>query len=565
MGTTVSSLQILGASLEDVRAALPRALVGQWSARFVTACPNLSPRNAERQAQALSQKLDCTLLFVSMFDGDALWLTLYERGKRLTGHTALPESCKVGNVKLFCTALGLSEELAPKLKRLFTDCIMQEEKLGILESLLGTPLFIRYGDKAGELPEGPLEADSGPLEDWLREHSEPPKLKNQYQAQLLQEIVDRHPEYGQDTLVLRPAVRQGDPFQGWYAEHRAGDILGYAGRGGEWARPLPDGHMELVPLGDADVESDFDNHGFSCLGDRLVMTIHRYGPDPSGYPGALTPVQTVVVQDTAGILPCPLSLTTDGEPAVADHLWPLPDGGFLAVIRACFDDSRPPVKLTEELLVCYGPDGAPRWTVPGIDHVYQVTEQRIYAANSEADNETDREITYLLALNLNGTILGKYRLPESPYGTKVRILDGRPFVESGEYRADQPLYRLTPDLQPDGEVRVPYMSSLALSPDGTLLYAAGFQSGLRVIDAESLRTLRDLPGKDGFHSPVVDGQNRLWVANSGCFECYTPELECISRHRLKGSVYQTYRNDEGQACALTFQLSKYTLRVYRFS
>lgn len=39
MGTSLSNLQILGAEESSVRAALPKAVVGRWSERFVTACP----------------------------------------------------------------------------------------------------------------------------------------------------------------------------------------------------------------------------------------------------------------------------------------------------------------------------------------------------------------------------------------------------------------------------------------------------------------------------------------------------------------------------------------------
>ncbi len=548
MGTTVSNLQILGAALKDVRAALPRTLVGQWSERFVTACPELSPGNAERRAAALSKKLDCTLLLVNMFDGDALWLTVYRGGKRLTGHAALPEKCRTGDTGLFCSALGLPEELAPKLKRLFTGCVMQEEKLGILEALLGAPLFVRWDDKDACF----VRADTGPLEEWLAEHPLPPKIKNRCKAELLQEIADRHPEYGTELLILRPAVREGDDA-GWYSEDRAGDILGYAHRGGERARFLPDGRMELIPMEDGDIKSDFGNISFSCLGDRMIMMIACYGPDPSGFPGAQRPVQTVVVRDTANCIPCPLALTWEGEPVVG-NITPLPDGGHLMDVSARYDGSRPPVKTREELLACYGPDGTLRWTVPDIN-ICKVTQDRLYAVR-DGNGFYD-----LLLLNPDGTTAGEYR---APAGSRPLFLGETLYLMRDEYR-DALLTRLTHDLRPDGEVRLPRMSDFALSPDGTLLCAAGFESGLRVIDAKSLQILRDLPRKSTFAAPAVDGRNRLWVANGGYFECYTPELECISRHRLKGSVCLTYCSAGGHACALTFQESKYILRVYCFT
>lgn len=560
MGTTVSNLQILGASLEDVRAALPRTLVGQWSERFVTACPDLSPRNTERRAASLSKKLDCTLLLVAMFDGDALWLTVYRGGKRLTGHAALPENCKAGNPKLFCSALGLPEELAPKLKRLFTDCSMQEEKLGILQALLGAPLFLRWDD-GSHLPTAPIQADSGPLEEWVREHPAPPKIKNQGKAELIQEIPDRGLDYRAHALIFRPAVHKGDT-RGGYAEHISGDFLGYFLRGGEWARPLPDGRMELTPLADPSIGSTFDNFGYAHLDSRLVTTAVLYGPDPSGYPGAQRPVQTVVVHDTAGVLPCPLALEIDGSPAVSGHLWLLPDGGFLAAVAPRYDGSRPPVQIREPALVCYGPDSVERWIHWGIDYVVQVAEDRIYAVTPER-GDTPK---HLLVLDMDGSVSAECPVPFSPYSTQVRFIGGVPcFLEPLDYQKDALLHRLTPNLRPDGEVLVPYMSSLALSPDNALLYAAGYESGLRVIDAASLNIIRDLPKRANLHTAIADCQNRLWVGNGGYFECYTPELEMISRHRLTGDLCQVYRNDAGQVCALTFQQKKYMIRVYRFS
>ena len=212
MGTSVSNLQILGVPEETVRAALPKTLVGRWSERFVTACPDMAFRSLERKGAFLSRKLACTLLSVSMFDGDTVSLVLFREGKRLTRHVFDLETGEsvVGNPKVFCAGLGLPEELAPKLKRLFASCPSQEEKLSILQALLGAPLLIRYGaEEDGYLPQEPVKADSGPLEEWAREHPEPPKIKNQCRAELIQEIPEKLRLRGHEAAVNPAAVLLG--------------------------------------------------------------------------------------------------------------------------------------------------------------------------------------------------------------------------------------------------------------------------------------------------------------------------------------------------------------------
>lgn len=588
MGTSVSNLQILGASLDDVRAALPHTLAGQWSERFVTACPDLAFQTLERKAGVLSKKLARTVLAVSMFDGDTLSLAVFREGKRITRHTVNPETgdCTVGNPKAFCAALGLSEELAPKLRRLFTDCPMQEDKLGILQALLGAPLFVRCSDEDdGYLPEEPAKADSGPLDEWVREHPAPPKIKNQGKAELIQEIPEKvwSYSYHQSNIPILRSPRRIDEedFEIFGSAFKLGDVIGECDDG-RWAHPLSDGQLELIPLPTPEIspelyraflhkeppDSDYVylNYDYTHLNGRMVTTTALNERDPNF--DATHPVQTVILHDTAGILPCPLPLTIEGAPALLAPSYPpnsfyfLPDGGFLAAISPLKDNSRPPVQIREPALVRYGPDGAERWTHWGIDYVVQAAGEQIYALIPERGDEPKR----LLALGMDGSVTAECPVPFSPYSTLVCLIGGVPcFLEPLDYQKDALLHRLTPDLRPDGEVLVPYMSSLALSPDGSLLYAAGYESGLRVIDAASLNIIRDLPKRANLHTAIADCQNRLWVGNGGYFECYTPDLEMISRHRLAGDLCQVYRNDAGQVCALTFQQKKYIIRVYRFS
>lgn len=478
MGTTVSSLQILGVPEEAVRAALPRALVGRWSARFVTAClDDMFFQQLDRKAGALSKKLDCTILSVSMFDGDTLSLVLYQEGKRLTRHVVNPESGEntAGNPKLFCAALGLPEELAPKLKRLFTSGEMQEEKLGILQALLGAPLFLRYGDEEeGLLPEGPIEADSGPLESWIEEHPalpKPPKIKNRCRAELIQEIPDLcySGSLSSKLFLFRPLLRAGS-WMPEYMGHKDGEILGPGSSGGERARPLPDGRLELTALEDPLVTDDvihdlFDgkNAGFQQFiyayhNDRLVTAAPFFvETDPGTHPGTHFPYQTVVLHDSAGKLPCPFPLKSEGKPVYTEELHLMFDGGLLAFAQP-----------REEL--------------------------------------------------------GAYGIPEQHWGCIIRY-----------------------------------------GPDGAFRYQVSSETRIREEDRAALRMEKEDRWKvDPYHS-VTDGQGRQWLYSKNYVECYTPENQLISRHRLPGDVTALYRNDAGQVCVVTFDRKKYLTRVYRFT
>ena len=558
MGTTVSSLQILGAPVGNVRAALPRALVGQWSARFVTAClDDTFFQQLDRKAGALSKKLSCTVLSVSMFDGDVLSLVLYQGGKRLTRHIVDPESGEntAGNPKLFCSALGLSEALAPKLKRLFTSGEMQEGKLGILQALLGAPLFLRCGDEEeGLLPEGPVEADTGPLEKWAEEHPEPPKIKNQCKAELIQEIPDRVFSVNDDgDAWIAKCVNRVDEEEARLFGCKVGDVVGET-LDTFWVRVLPGGQLDLIPL------PPTRNGALSCMGDRLVTAQHcMLQSVPSRH-------QTVMTHDSAGILPCPIPLTVGDFPATIYQLRLLSDGGFVVAVQRGCDESRPSVRLWNDLLACYGPDGALRWTVPDAIRFCAEIDGTVYV---EAYRE-GRQLPSLLALDMDGTVTHQCALPNYSHGSEVYFLNGIPYIlESLDRQTEDLLHRLTPDLRPDGEVPVPDMpaqlSYLCLSPDGTLLYAVGYQSSLRVIDAETLCAVCDRPKKEWIRAADVDGQDRLWVASGAYAECYTPELELVSRHRLKGEIIRLHRNEAGQMCAVTFQKKTYTIRVYRFT
>jgi len=524
MGTSVSSLHILGAGPDVLRAALPKtyqasAVIGRWSERFVTACPgDLAFDRLDRLACKLSKTLDCTVLSVSMFDGDVLDLSLFQSGKRLTRHFVDPERDLVlaGSAKVFCQGLGLPEDRAPQLKRLFT-CTMQEDKLDILACLLGAPLFVRWGDSPEIFTFVP--ADPQPLETWLAEHPLPPKIKNQCKAEVIQEITDLALEH--QYPIFRPLVRRDDPCHSCVCDEH-GDVLGYASQGGFWFHRTPDGTLALVPLEEEGLADMLDNEipaslEYAQLDGRLVTYGHDYAQEPFFH--AYSPVQTVILADSAGLLPTPLVLTWKCEPVVA-KLTLTADGGFWADIEAKFDCTVcPPKELRPAAMVKYDIHGAPLSDPP-------------------------------------------CQPPQSRHGDRELTLGGVRFrYEERGYRKPALLRRLD-----DGAtISLPYMSDPVLSPDGTLLYAAGFEDGIVSIDMDTFSLRAERKDKSPFYAPIVDKQNRLWVNNKGCMECYTPDLALISRHRIAGEPCDHWLGPDGAPHVLTYQRSKFHTRIYRFS
>lgn len=117
MGTTASNLQILDVPEDAVRDALPHALVETGSKQLSPPAMTWAHDSGNIGQHLSSRQLECTLPLDATLGSDVLWLTLQQKGKRLTGHKVLPlDTCTVGDSKLFCSALELPVKQAPKLR-----------------------------------------------------------------------------------------------------------------------------------------------------------------------------------------------------------------------------------------------------------------------------------------------------------------------------------------------------------------------------------------------------------------------------------------------------------------
>lgn len=545
MGTTVNNLQIIGAKEDAVKNALPKAIVGKWSERFITACPGeLAFTQLEKKAGWISKKLDCTVLSVSLFDSDILSLVLFVSGKRTARHVVNPETGEsvLGNANAFCAGLALDPRIAPRLKRLFTDSD-QEEKLQILSALLGAPLFVRWDDPF-EVSEIQL-ADERPLLVWVAAHPLPPKIKNQACMELMQEIGERMPDYDASALILRPLAYADEDDKKIFG-HAAGTVVGNYCSGGEWARWDGDGRLCLTPL----TEDGLENLSYAEADGRLLTFASRFIEDA---PGCYSNGFSTVVSDTAGLLPLPLPLTPNGMLTVLNSCYLLPNGGFLGLFQPQYDVAG---QVEEAAMRCYGEDGTYLWEWKGQADNVTLSKNRIYL------NAGGEEGLALHCFTLTGQLLHSVASP----GYGPLLMSGAYLyqLERSGYCKDDVLHRFTLDLQDAGCLQVPYLPSMDISPDGRLLFCAGYGSGLMVIDLDKFQLQKEARSLEKFSGPVVDGKNRLWVHNGSYFECYSRDLDLLSRHRLAGNILGHTLNRAGEVCLATYQRSKYLTRVYRF-
>lgn len=542
MGTTVSSLQIIGTTEDAVKTALPKAVVGKWSERFVTACPGeLIFAQLERKAGWLSKKLDCTVLSVSLFDSDVLSLVLYVSGKRTARHMVNPETgeCVLGNANAFCAGLNLEPQIAPLLKRLFTESD-QEEKLDILSALLGAPLFVRWDDSFETMTIQP--PDESPLRAWVAAHPLPPRIKNQTRMELVQEIGERMPGHGgSEAFILRPLAYAGERHREIFC-CAPGTVVGYDCSGGEWARWDGDGRLCLTPL----MEEGLENLSYAQADGRLLTFSSIYIEDT---PGCYSMGAATLVSDSAGLIPVPLSLTPDDDRMAANKCYLLPNGGFLAWLCPLYERNG---LLREEAIRCYGTDGGCLWERKGWVRSVAVIGEHIYLHAAGK----------LHCLTLTGQALYSVECPcEGPLLKSGAYLYQ---LERNGYREDDILHRYTLNLRDAGCIPVPYLSSMDISPDGSLLFCAGYTSGLMVIDLDEFKLRKELRSLEKFCCAMADGENRFWVHSGGYLACYSSELDLLSRHRLGGDILAYTLNRAGELCLAVYQQKKYLLRVYRF-
>lgn len=570
MGTFLGNLTVLGGCVEEVSALLPEATVGQWSERFVTALhEDYGMGTVDRPARKVSKALpQAAVLSAALVDSDLLELTVWQGGKRVTtrGHFPYDGTPKRGDPKKFCAALGLPDEDVPRLKAVWAKG-NAEEQLVLTAALLGTPLYC----DTRSVPEKVEKRDAAYVDQWLAQRPDPPKVKNQTRAEIVQELAGLEIPFGSEM---------GSNGAGCFTRFRRLEdekylFLRWEGEELAPARPF-------VP--EAWLRADEWKYSitYQDLGAGRVLAIGWERKELNEWNFDSVPVG--IIGDSAGTLKCPLEFVLDGNRRSAcDGIYSMPDGGVLIRYESLsrpFSPSRP---FYEELapreLVRYAPDGTILWRRSldqWKDRPWFFRGGLLWMENSD---RPDEEKYY--ALDLDGREALTLSLPPLPeeehfifnyHMPKRQPVEGEVWVLRTELdrricRSKATLFRSTEQGRLLGQHPLPCDMADGISSAvllGNRVCIDRFDEGIWVLDRKDYSVAAKIEDHRSYMGLETDGQGRIWVAVSdSTWEAYDQDLNLLSRHRLKGGTMDVGVDSEGCLRLLTYDEKNHILRVYR--
>lgn len=513
MGTTLANLHVLGGDEQQLSTLLPEAVVGCWSMQFVSVYSRgFVPAHSQRTAKALSKKLTQPVLVAWLFDSDAVGFAVYQGGKAVVEHIMNPDGySKMGNIALFCESLRLPDEDVPRLRTVWKKG-NAEEQLELTALLLGTPL---YND--GEvLPEEQYSRDVEAVDRWIADHPEPPKIKNQTKAVLIQEL--KH-------FRLSAAYCSAEPYDDEYVYDKI-----------QFWTPNADG--TLRPGWSTEEDLYFKTAKGRILGIDYfggIVAFDSFELLPKGYP-------------------------SKGHP----HF--LPDGGLLWQ-----DNPSSGYDTTVTFLRC-APDGSEMWRKIGkypMENCFAFESEEIIFAS-----ESDGTLWLERVDGLKGVIIEK--LPR-PFGLNVWSKayhngfwwvahDGR-FLRDGEWsNYRHALTKLDGTLRPLAELTLPtYTQGLFLSPDNDYMYIFFYQDQVMVVNMQNFTVVHVLNDKSYLEPLGFDSSGRFWLQRDGStVEAWDTSLQSpISRHKLKGEIGAHHQDAQGAMCVAAWSKKERILRIYK--
>ena len=540
MGTTFANLNIHRLSINEAIKLIPGCLARQFDPEWITiTSENFQCGAMDKVSKKISKMIDSPILTTEVFDDDLLILRVFRNGKNTAKHACgldLGDIKKLSKPAAFIEELELPENYTEYLKWIFK-CEDLGKKIQLLEKTLGIPLWIDY-DMISDLYNKyeSIHRDLDYVENYIKENKALEKIKNVTKAKELMELDGKiyqvlgHNKY----LIHRPSSDEN------YHEFREHFVYALSSEG------------VLEPLFDLSA-FNVDSFNQHIKASKTVVAMLENLPI---YETNFT------LFDLQGTLLGEIKLPKeDGYPLIVFE-----DGGII-----CSSQGK------EQFIAEYGVDGQKKWELEvgylNIEPIYHNGYIYLYYTNFNTNKSE------LLKINRNGEIVKNVDLKlcgGSHWKTLLFDSNGNFYVclhvKDNESYYDK-LFYIDSYLNIISELTIDASSvEGVLDSENNRLYISIFEKELLAVDIE--KNLIYVRKKyEGFsRMGLTDKNGRLMmIKGMSTVEVFDPELNIISRHRLKGIIHDKYKNSNGNVCFITSQMPsdafitdnvKSTLRVY---
>ncbi|RUT33598.1 hypothetical protein EJP77_08130 [Paenibacillus zeisoli] len=519
MGTSFVNLQIRSNSIREIEKILPGSTAGSFSDGWTTIISeHFQVGDIEKVAKKLSKAITQSVMSVEYHDDDVLRMSIYRNGKTMTSHITGGEGYglprKPGKSKVFIEELGfdLSED---KYLKAILACEDLGKKIELLQHFLGVTISIDHKMMLidDSVKEYHCQRDLTIIEEYIKEASKRNRIKNQTKAHLLEEFEGAMIDILGDhkyLIGIPPYDRSTDSYK---------QELIYTF--------IPNGTLE--PMFDV---SSFQHR----RGGGLLMAANSY----LSYFSLLR--RQYYLFDYDGQMLSQYPFPWSGMEASPVYI--LEEGSFLAI-----DNHR--TWLGE-----YGPDFKNKWKIPFPGFPYY-NNNAIYSCKIDSSGQSSE----LMKLNRSGQVVASLRLNyEGYHDRKGRFLFdeiGRTFYCCSAMTANGPgmkIFVLTEQMELIRELDLESRSifSVVLDSKNHKLFVHLYDKEFLVIDTESFLILSRRKWEEDSTFLTVDSHGRAVVLTGvSSIVLLDTHLNDISRHRLKGLVFQEFTNERGNLCLLT--------------
>lgn len=524
MGTTFANMHIKNIKPAEGEMLIPGSLVKQFNPEWVTiTAENFQAGTMERLAKKVSKKINTPVLSVEVIDEDVLMLNIFREGKAVARHVSgsgYGFIKNIGKAARFVKELELLESYTDYFKWILK-CEDPDKALQLLEKVLALPLWIDYRMIVeGYVDFKNIKLDLDFVQNYIKEKKASEKIKNVTKAKLLIEFDGKlYVNFGYHKYhVHRPSEDNNyQSFKNHYIYSAAENgmlecLFDISINVGPHNRLFITNNniiamVESLPL---NVKRDEISYWlFNMKGEVIAETKL---PREAGYPISVFDDGTIICRGYA-----PNSIVTKynihGEQLpveeIADyHVRPILKNGYSYFCN--YDDKTKKAELIKRKL-----DGE----IAAVLTLKEIPNWRQFLFDKEGN------FYYCVYCYENGTRIEKLLYIDKNLNIKNEIE-----LEVCTHRA-------------------------LLDETNNRLYISVFERELLAIDLKNKNKIIRKKYEDDWILSVLDSKGCI-ILHKGrsTLEVLSPELNIISRHRLKGSMIDQYKNAAGNICLVTWEM-----------